>query len=232
MQIDGGRMLQKFILTPRCFDHVWMAMADADRHNSTERVKIPSTLFVEHILAFPLHDHQRPLVVEENSGIQKLAPQPQHFFRGWATIRLRLIIEGREFRCLHYFVLQTFPSPSANQRLVVTFCCVKNCTPSRPCICRSPKKESPQPEKGNQAIDAGTPMLMPTIPAFTRCLNSRAVFPERVKMEAPLPYGERLIVSIALSRSSARITFSTGPKISSRANVISLCTSLCILESS
>jgi len=27
-------------------------------------------------------------------------------------------------------------------------------------------------------------MLIPTMPAFTRCLNSRADFPERVKMEA------------------------------------------------
>src|SRR5215472_5172758 len=117
MQIDGGRMLQKFILTPRCFDYVWMAMADADRHNSSQRIKIASTLFVEHILAFPLHDHQRPLVVEENSGIQKLSPQPQHLFSGSTTVRLRLIIERRAFRCLHDFVLETFPSPSANQRL-------------------------------------------------------------------------------------------------------------------
>ena len=138
--------------------------------------------------------------------------------------RLRLIIEWRQFRCLHHFVLQTLPSPSANQRVVVTFCCVKNCTPSLPCICRSPKKESPHPANGNQAMEAGTPILIPTMPAFTRCLNSRATFPERVKMEAPLPYGERLIVSSASSRLSARITFSTGPKISSRATVISFST--------
>src|SRR6516162_11004160 len=114
MQIDRGRVLQKFILPSRCCDHVWMAMADADRYNSTERIKIASTLLVEHILAFPLHDHQRPLVVEENSGNQKLSPQPQHLFGGPTTVRLRLIIEGREFRCLHHFALQTFPSPSAN----------------------------------------------------------------------------------------------------------------------
>src|ERR1051325_3306228 len=180
-------MLQKLILKPRCFDHVWMAMADADRHDSTERIKIPPPLLVEYILAFALHDHQRPLVVEENSGIQKLAPQPQHLFGGSTTIRLRLIIEGRKFRCMHHFVLQIFPSPSANQRLVVTFCCVKNCTPSLPCICKSPKKESPQPLNGNQAMEAGTLILIPTMPAFTRCLNSRADFPERVKMDAPFP---------------------------------------------
>ena len=33
--------------------------------------------------------------------------------------------------------------------------------------------------------------------ALMRCLNSRAALPERVKMEAPLPYGERLAVSMA-----------------------------------
>ncbi len=52
---------------------------------------------------------------------------------------------------------------------------------------RSPKKESPQPLKGNGAMEAGTPTLMPTIPARTRCLNSRAAFPEFVKMAAPFP---------------------------------------------
>ena len=73
VQIDRGRMLQKFVLLPRCFDHVRMAMADADRHDSAERIKIAASLFVEHILAFPFDDHERPFVVEENSGIQKLS---------------------------------------------------------------------------------------------------------------------------------------------------------------
>jgi len=40
---------------------------------------------------------------------------------------------------------------------------------------------------GNIAIVAGTPMLMPTIPALTRFLNSRAALPEFVKIAAPFP---------------------------------------------
>ncbi len=51
------------------------------------------------------------------------------------------------------------------------------------------------------AIVAGTPTLMPTMPAFTRCLNSRAAAPDRVKIAAPLPKAERLARSIAASRS-------------------------------
>ncbi len=39
-------------------------------------------------------------------------------------------------------------------------------------------------------------------------------------MEAPLPNAERFAASIAWSRSSIRITLSTGPKTSSRAMVI------------
>ena len=45
---------------------------------------------------------------------------------------------------------------------------------SMPCMCRSPKKDWFQPVKGNQAIGAGTPMLMPIMPALKCCLNSRA----------------------------------------------------------
>ena len=54
-------------------------------------------------------------------------------------------------------------------------------------MCRSPKNDSFQPLNGNHAIEAGTPMLMPTMPQLTRCLNSRAALPLRVKIEAPLP---------------------------------------------
>src|SRR5215471_21511018 len=90
---------------------------------------------------------------------------------------------------VHPFVsrCQISPSPKLNQRVVVTFCWVKNCTPSLPCMCRSPKNESFQPLNGNQAIEAGTPTLMPTMPHLIRCLNSRAALPEQVKMDAPLP---------------------------------------------
>jgi len=86
-------MLQKFVLPPRCLDNVRMTMPDADRHNSAESIKISASVFVEHVLSFAVHDHQRSFVVEEESRIQKLTTQAQHFFRGYPTIGLRLIIE-------------------------------------------------------------------------------------------------------------------------------------------
>jgi len=49
--------------------------------------------------------------------------------------------------------------------------------------------------KGNIAIVAGTPTLIPIIPAFTRFLNSRAARPLFVKMAAPLPNADRLACS-------------------------------------
>ena len=43
-----------------------------------------------------------------------------------------------------------------------------------PWMCRSPKNDLFQPVKGNQAIGAGTPTLMPIMPALKCCLNCRA----------------------------------------------------------
>src|SRR6516164_10258606 len=34
-----------------------------------------------------LYEHQQPIVVEENSGIEKLSPQPQHLFGGPTMVR-------------------------------------------------------------------------------------------------------------------------------------------------
>jgi hypothetical protein len=54
-------------------------------------------------------------------------------------------------------VLQMLPSSLLNHLPVMTFCWVKKCTPSFPCIYNSPKKESLQPLNENHATDAGTP---------------------------------------------------------------------------
>ena len=48
-------------------------MADADRDNPAESVKIPPSAFVEHVLSFALYDHQRSFVVEKKPRIQKLS---------------------------------------------------------------------------------------------------------------------------------------------------------------
>ena len=50
-----------------------MTVADADGHNSAKRIKIPPPVLVEDVLAFALDDHQWSFVIEEYSGIQKLA---------------------------------------------------------------------------------------------------------------------------------------------------------------
>src|SRR5215471_10212665 len=110
-------MLQKLILPPGRLDDIGMTMANADRHNPAKSIKISSSVFVEHILSFALHDHQRSFVVQEEPGVQKLPTRAQHFLRGWPTVRLRLIIEWREFRVLHDFVLRALSAPSATQRL-------------------------------------------------------------------------------------------------------------------
>src|SRR5262249_25592624 len=117
VQINRRRMLQKFILAPRCLNDLRMAMTDADGHNSTEGIEISASVFVEYVLCFALHNHQRSFVVEEKPRIQKLATRAQYFFRGWPEVRLRPIIEWCEFRCLDHFVLETLSSPSANPLL-------------------------------------------------------------------------------------------------------------------
>ena len=64
-------------------------------------------------------------------------------------------------------------------------------------------------------------MLMPTIPASTRDEYSRAAFPLPVKMDVAFPKRELFTSVMASSSVFTRITESTGPKISSRAMVIS-----------
>ena len=62
---------------------------------------------------------------------------------------------------------------------------------------------------------------MPSIPAWMRSQKMRAAAPDCVKREAVLPYRLRFVNVIAASRSGARITLTTGPKISSRPTKIS-----------
>src|SRR5262245_24187394 len=107
-------------------------MPYANRHNATEPIKISASTFIKNVLPFALHDHQWSFVVKEKPGIQKLATQARHLFRRRPTVRLRLIIEWREFRFLHHFVLQALSAPSANQRLwqlAPSFCYPRQCPP-------------------------------------------------------------------------------------------------------
>ena len=65
-------------------------------------------------------------------------------------------------------------------------------------------------------MGAGTPTLMPTMPALTRCLNVLAALPSPVNRTAALPNPLWLQASMPWSRLPVRITERTGPKISSR----------------
>ncbi len=85
-----------------------------------------------------------------------------------------------------------------------------------PWMCRSPKNEPFQPEKGKNAMGAGTPTFIPTMPALTRFLNVLAALPSPVNRTAAFPKPLRLQASMPWSRLSVRTTERTGPKISSR----------------
>jgi hypothetical protein len=56
-------------------------MADADRHNPAESIKIATPVLVEHVLRFALYDHQWSFVIEEKPWTQKVATQAEYFFR-------------------------------------------------------------------------------------------------------------------------------------------------------
>src|SRR2546427_10791026 len=55
-------------------------------------------------------------------------------------------------------------------------------------MCRSPKNDWFQPVNGNQAIGAGTPMLMPIMPALKWCLNWRGAYAAFVQSVAAVYY--------------------------------------------
>ena len=67
-------------------------------------------------------------------------------------------------------------------------------------MCSGPNRERFHPPNEWKAIGTGIGTLMPTMPAATRRLNSRAAPPSRVKMEVPLPNSWRSIRPSASSR--------------------------------
>ena len=73
VQVNGGGMLQHFVLLVRGGDHVRMAMADADRHDAAEAIEVALAGVVPDILHLALHDHDRLLVIEKNTGVQETA---------------------------------------------------------------------------------------------------------------------------------------------------------------
>ena len=96
LEINGGRMLDGFVLLLGRREHVRMAMTDADRHDTAEAVEITLSRFVPHVLHLPLHDHEGFLVVEEEPGIEVLLPEGENLFGGRTGIRHRLVGRGRK----------------------------------------------------------------------------------------------------------------------------------------
>ena len=103
VQINGGGMLQGFVLLVGCGDDVRMAVADRDRHDAAEGVEIATAVFVEHVLAFAFDDGHRLLVVDENAGVEHLFAAAQEFISARASIFLWSVVKRRQSGCLHKF---------------------------------------------------------------------------------------------------------------------------------
>src|SRR6185369_114433 len=91
MEVDGGRMLQGFVLLASRLDDVRVAMADTDRYDTAEAVEIALAGVVPDVLHFAFHQHQRLFVVKEDAGIDELLSQGENLVGGRAGIRLGLM---------------------------------------------------------------------------------------------------------------------------------------------
>src|ERR1700730_961416 len=102
MQINRRRMLQRFVLLPRRFDHVGMTMADADRYDSAERIEISLSRFVPQILHPPFHRHDRLFVVEKDARVEELLAETEHFISRRAAVFFWLMVERRQVGKFHH----------------------------------------------------------------------------------------------------------------------------------
>src|SRR5262249_47358093 len=101
VEIDRRGMLQHFVLAIRGGDDVRMAMADANGDDSTEAVEVALARVVPDVLHLSLDEHERLLVVEEDSGIQKLLSKREHFIRRRAGIAGGLMCEWSQRNRFH-----------------------------------------------------------------------------------------------------------------------------------
>ena len=98
-------MLEQFVLPPGRLDDVRVAMSDADRHDTAKRVEITPPLIVPDILHLSFHEHDRFLVVEENSRIQKLLAQAQDLVGGRALVGDGLMLKWRKLKRVHVWII-------------------------------------------------------------------------------------------------------------------------------
>ena len=100
VQIDRGGMLEELVLLPRRFDDVGMTMPDADGDDAAEGVEVTPAALVPDVLHFAFHEGERLFVVEEDARVQELLAQAVDLVGRRAGVGLRLVVEGRQFRCL------------------------------------------------------------------------------------------------------------------------------------
>ena len=95
-------MLERFILPSRGLDDMRMAMSNADRDDAAESIEIALARLVPDILHPPLDEHQWLLVVEKNSGIEKLLPKREDLVSGGTRVRVGLKGEWRKGNFFHH----------------------------------------------------------------------------------------------------------------------------------
>src|SRR5215469_16783991 len=111
-------MLHRLVLLVCRSDDVGMTMPHADGHNPAEAIQVTSARFVPYVLHFPLHEHDRFFVIEENSRIHELLALGEYFCRGRAGVLMRLMTCWRQRDFFHeifscYIILAEPAAPHA-----------------------------------------------------------------------------------------------------------------------
>ena len=102
MQINRRRVLERFVLPPRGLDDVRMAMSDADRDDAAESIEIALARLIPDILHPALDEHERLLVVEKNSGIEKFLPKRENLVSGGTRVGVGLKRKWRKGNFFHH----------------------------------------------------------------------------------------------------------------------------------
>ena len=104
VKVNGGGVLEGFVLLVRRCQDVRVAVADRDSGDAGERVEVAPALVVSDVLAFAFHDHERLLVEMEQRGVQELLAEAIDFVSRWAGVGLGLVLSGRHVHKLWWTV--------------------------------------------------------------------------------------------------------------------------------
>jgi len=92
VQIDRSGVLQTLELCLGARDHPGMTMTAGDSDDPRQQIQIAPSGFVKDILHVPLHQHQRVLIISEDSRVAVLLPRLDHLLLGWTIINPRNMI--------------------------------------------------------------------------------------------------------------------------------------------